>query len=224
MVTAIAEFDTAAIPVVDASRSPGLSFERRYEIVSEQFADWLVMEPIQFPPQHPTYGWACRVSECEGAVAPTHTTYLCDKHAKQYSLSNPTADVEDFISSAEPIDRSRIGFALRAVPRVHSGTLQSRGERTRPVHCARKLACEGNKAWRKRDSLAPGRRQPVIGVTEVLVDRLRARWRSSHARWWTHLPIPPQSVATLVTHRGGLSRSGRVERLPNLVITTRLAR
>lgn len=95
MVTAIAEFDTAAIPVVDASRSPGLSFERRYEIVSEQFADWLVMEPIQFPPQHPTYGWACRVSECEGAVAPTHTTYLCDKHAKQYSLSNPTADVED---------------------------------------------------------------------------------------------------------------------------------
>ena len=51
MVTAIAEFDTAAIPVVDASRSPGLSFERRYEIVSEQFADWLVMEPIQFPRQ-----------------------------------------------------------------------------------------------------------------------------------------------------------------------------
>lgn len=116
MVTAIAEFDTAAIPVVDASPSPGLSFERRYEIVSVQFADWLVMEPIQFPPQHPTYGWACRVSECEGAVAPTHTTYLCDKHAKQYSLSNPTADVEDFISSAEPIDRSRIGFALKRFP------------------------------------------------------------------------------------------------------------
>ncbi|GFG55858.1 hypothetical protein [Mycolicibacterium agri] len=125
MVTAIAEFDTAAIPVVDASRSPGLSFERRYEIVSEQFADWLVMEPIQFLRSIRPMGGRVAFPSAKEQLRQL-TTYLCDKHAKQYSLSNPTADVEDFISSAEPIDRSRIGFALKRSPSAQWNTAVAR--------------------------------------------------------------------------------------------------
>ncbi|WP_237748124.1 hypothetical protein [Nocardia brasiliensis] len=33
----------------------GLSPQRRYDIVSRQFPDWLLAEPIEFPPHHPTY-------------------------------------------------------------------------------------------------------------------------------------------------------------------------
>ena len=38
-----------------------LTAEQRYELISGQFPAWLLAEPIVFPPNHSTYGWACPV-------------------------------------------------------------------------------------------------------------------------------------------------------------------
>jgi hypothetical protein len=95
----------------------GLSPQRRYDIVSQQFPDWLLAEPIEFPPHHPTYGWHCRVEDCDGGLHVTApSAQLCVAHARRYAEVKDTVTYEVFIADAEP-NRSRIfGHALIRSP------------------------------------------------------------------------------------------------------------
>nr|WP_231951567.1 hypothetical protein [Nocardia terpenica] len=64
----------------------GLSPDGRYDIVSQQFPEWLLAEPVEFPPHHPTYGWHCRVEGCEGGLhATAPSAQLCVAHARRYA-------------------------------------------------------------------------------------------------------------------------------------------
>lgn len=112
--TSSAAVDGQALTTADDYLS--LSVEERYGVVSQHFPDWLLADPIEFPAQHPTYGWACRVGDCEGAVAPTYTGLLCFWHAKLYSTAKESVGLEEFIATAEPIGAPRFGWALVREP------------------------------------------------------------------------------------------------------------
>lgn len=90
----------------------GLSAVERYKATSEHFPPWLVAEPIQFPPDHPTYGWACMVNGCEASPTSTSAVLLCTGHAKQFSHREDQSSLEDFVRGAQPIRAQSFGRAL----------------------------------------------------------------------------------------------------------------
>lgn len=103
------------VPVLaTASDYLGLSPEQRYEVASRQFPDWLRAEPIQFPPHHLTYGWACRVSECDGVLGEKSTHRLCHLHRQQYRIQS--CELVEFVRKAEPQRLNRAGWALSRNP------------------------------------------------------------------------------------------------------------
>ena len=115
---------TAAKPLQEAVADPasssdylGLSVEQRYHVASQHFPPWLLSEPIEFPPHHDTYGWACRVNGCDGAFGGLDNDLLCDRHARQYRAVRGPVTLDEFVSSAEPasVAKSR-GWALSRRP------------------------------------------------------------------------------------------------------------
>ncbi|MGF6886015.1 hypothetical protein ABIA39_007472 [Nocardia sp. GAS34] len=89
--------------------------DQRYAVVSQRFPEWLLTEPIEFPRDHSTYGWACRVSGCDAAMATTETRQLCVQHARACTRARITAGdavgLEKFLASAQPSRSHRIGWA-----------------------------------------------------------------------------------------------------------------
>ncbi len=98
-----------------ASDYIGLTPEQRYAEISQQFPQWLLTEPIAFPRDDPTYGWACRVQGCESGLGSTTRVLLCVQHAKQFrKLAD--VDIAEFIRGAEPATAPRLGWALERRP------------------------------------------------------------------------------------------------------------
>ena len=62
-----------------------LTAEQRYQLISQQFPAWLLAEPIVFPRNHSTYGWACPVVGCLGAPGQTYTNLMCVQHAIEFA-------------------------------------------------------------------------------------------------------------------------------------------
>ena len=98
--------------VTSATDYLGLTAEQRYDIVSQHFPSWLLAEPIEFPADHPTYGWACRVAGCDAALSTTNTRLLCVGHAEQYRRIRDTVSFDAFVRDADPIFTSSAGWAL----------------------------------------------------------------------------------------------------------------
>lgn len=90
----------------------GLTADERYNAAREHFPAWLLSEPIQFPANHPTYGWACMVDECEGIPGSTTSVLLCVGHARQFSHRGDESSLEEFVCNAEPIKAQSFGRAL----------------------------------------------------------------------------------------------------------------
>lgn len=99
-----------------ASDYLGLTAEQRYDVVSQHFPTWLRTEPIEFPPHHPTYGWACLVDGCAGALNATCTHLLCSVHLKQYRGVADSSDLDQFVRGAEAGKFAQIGWALSRKP------------------------------------------------------------------------------------------------------------
>ena len=91
----------------------GLTADQRYIVISQQFPDWLLKEPIEFPPHHPTYGWACRINGCGGNIPYCETQLICNSHAREFNLFKADqVSFEDFILNAAPSLSNRLGWAL----------------------------------------------------------------------------------------------------------------
>ncbi|BBY57401.1 hypothetical protein [Mycolicibacterium sarraceniae] len=104
-------------PILEtASDYLSLTIEQRYTVVSQHFPPWLLAEPIAFPPQHPTYGWACLVPECAGTLNTTCRDLMCAEHLKQYRQLKAPADLEEFIRGARPGRFAQFGWALTPKP------------------------------------------------------------------------------------------------------------
>lgn len=101
--------------MVDVS-SPGdyvaLPFERRYEQLKEKFPGWLLSEPIAFPRDHPTFGWACRVSGCGSELAHSNAKFLCAAHDREYRQVSSEMRLSEFVYSAKPYRNQGAGWAL----------------------------------------------------------------------------------------------------------------
>jgi hypothetical protein len=61
-----------------------LSFEQRYDVMSQRFPAWLKDEPIFFPADHPTYAWACLVNGCNAMLRDSYPGLLCMLHFREY--------------------------------------------------------------------------------------------------------------------------------------------
>lgn len=113
---------TAAEPVAESlapgttSQYLGLSAEQRYSVVSQRFSPWLLTEPIEFPPHHDTFGWACRVEGCDGGMGPTETRLVCIPHAQEYRRVQNSVGLGEFVRNAEPVTSSKLGWALSRRP------------------------------------------------------------------------------------------------------------
>lgn len=106
--------EAPALPVLNDERE--LNADERYSLVSQHFPEWLLAEPIEFPPTHPTFGWACRVPSCEGAISITYSRQLCDTHRRQLYEVRDSIDFETFLAQAEPLLSNEIGWGLRRRP------------------------------------------------------------------------------------------------------------
>ncbi|MCH9729259.1 MAG: site-specific integrase [Actinomycetia bacterium] len=111
-----AERIAVAPAAATASDYLGLSVEQRYRVVSQHFPPWLLTEPIEFPADHPTYGWACLVEDCLGALDTTDTRLLCSGHARQYRRLKDSVDLDEFVRDAEPVKPTMLGWALSRRP------------------------------------------------------------------------------------------------------------
>lgn len=108
---------TAQAPVLEtASDYLGLSVEQRYSVVSQHFPPWLLAEPIEFPAHHPTYGWACLVDDCVGALSATCKDLLCSEHLKQYRAVKDSTDLHQFVRGATAGQFAQLGWALSRKP------------------------------------------------------------------------------------------------------------
>src|ERR1700741_3144965 len=109
---------TAAVVTTDAAAIAtigdylGLSPEQRYNEVSQHFPPWLLLEPIEFPAHHATYGWACRVEGCEATMTATRAQLLCDQHGKAFRRVEKSTSLEEFIRGAKPSSARSFGWAL----------------------------------------------------------------------------------------------------------------
>ncbi|QNJ90042.1 tyrosine-type recombinase/integrase (plasmid) [Mycolicibacterium fluoranthenivorans] len=102
--------DTAAIATI--GEYLGLSPEQRYDEVSRHFPPWLLLEPIEFPAHHATYGWACRVEGCEATISATRAQLLCEQHGKLFRQVEKSTSLEEFIRGAKPFNAQSFGWAL----------------------------------------------------------------------------------------------------------------
>jgi hypothetical protein len=126
--------ETAA-KVADAIDYLGLTAEQRYDVISQKFPQWLLTEPIRFPPHHPTYGWACRVKGCDSGLPETDTRMLCNVHTKEYRRVKDSVSIDEFVRGARP-SGTPIGWALRRRPdcEVCGGNRESQGSAYCPAH------------------------------------------------------------------------------------------
>ncbi len=100
---ATARDDYPAIATVSsASDYLALPFEQRYEAASQAFPDWLLADPISFPRDHRTYGWGCRVPDCNADLANSNIKFLCNAHDHEYRLVSSQLSIEDFAKQAKP--------------------------------------------------------------------------------------------------------------------------
>ncbi|MFE3029028.1 tyrosine-type recombinase/integrase, partial [Nocardia tengchongensis] len=91
----------------------GLSPEKRYEIVSQRFPNWLAAEPIEFPAHHPTYGWSCRVEGCQSTLHETSPSHLlCIDHSRRFAEVKDSVSYDDFLAAATPNTSQIYGRAL----------------------------------------------------------------------------------------------------------------
>ncbi|GFG51884.1 site-specific integrase [Mycolicibacterium agri] len=94
--------NSAVAAVSSASDYLALPFEQRYEAASQAFPDWLLSDPISFPRDHPTYGWGCRVTDCNAELANSNIKFLCNAHDHEYRLVSSTLSIEQFAKQAKP--------------------------------------------------------------------------------------------------------------------------
>ncbi|MAS04590.1 MAG: transposase [Ahrensia sp.] len=99
-------------PLEVATDYLGLTPEQRYGLASQKFPDWLLKEPVEFPPHHPTFGWACIVEGCLCPQGWSQTHMLCIQHIKAYRKVRDTTSMEDFIRDAKPVEERRTYWAL----------------------------------------------------------------------------------------------------------------
>lgn len=102
--------------VETASDYMELSAEQRYELISQKFPAWLLTEPIVFPRNHSTYGWACPVNACDGAIGTTNTNLLCIAHPREFTLLRGSKTLAEFAATAAPIRSKSWAWALERRP------------------------------------------------------------------------------------------------------------
>lgn len=105
--------ETARVALQVWSDDLGLTPEQRYAVVRQHFPEWLVAEPIEFPPHHTTFGWACRVPSCEGTISATYSRQLCDGHRRLFVELEDSVGFDQFIAQAKPLLPSEWGRALQ---------------------------------------------------------------------------------------------------------------
>ncbi|RUP26395.1 MAG: site-specific integrase [Mycolicibacterium sp.] len=91
--------------IAAVSSEPGivsLSFDQRYEAVSQAFPPWLLSDPIVFPGDHRTYGWACQVPDCNGELAGSNIKFLCSTHDHEFKALSSKLTIEEFAKQATP--------------------------------------------------------------------------------------------------------------------------
>lgn len=111
----VAELSEQSVPqlvVETAADYVALTAEQRYELVSGQFPAWLLAEPIMFPPNHSTYGWACPVPGCLGLPGQTNPTLMCLQHALAFTKVRESTTVAEFAATARPCGVRSWGWAL----------------------------------------------------------------------------------------------------------------
>ena len=95
----------------------GLTPEQRYAVISQKFPVWLLAEPIVFPKNDRTYGWACHVPGCEAAPAQMSSPFFCWGHTHQYRDVKDSVSVEEFLRQAKPW-RSMLGRGAHEAGRL----------------------------------------------------------------------------------------------------------
>jgi integrase len=99
----VARIDYSGIAAVSsASEYVSLPFEQRYKAASQAFPDWLLTDPISFPRDHPTYGWACRVPDCNAELANSNVKFLCAVHDTKFRAEPSQLSIDEFAEQAKP--------------------------------------------------------------------------------------------------------------------------
>lgn len=100
------------LAVDTASDYVQLTAEQRYRLISQRFPAWLLAEPIVFPRNHSTYGWACPVLGCLGAPGETYTNLMCVQHAREFAEVKESTSLAEFATTARPTGTQSWGWAL----------------------------------------------------------------------------------------------------------------
>jgi len=184
----------------------GMTVEQRYSAVSQHFPPWLMTEPIEFPPHHDTYGWACLVEGCDGTVQAQVTRLVCNSHAHQYQSRRETVDLDEFLRDAEPCASAKRGWALSRRPGCticgsnrealangycdhHADLLRKAKRRKGPQRKARSEWL-GEAAWRRIQRPQPSHAPCSVprcvrdSLRNVLVDEEKHRVCAGHIHQW----------------------------------------
>ncbi len=155
----------------DVGQYLGLSPAQRYELASRKFPDWLLREPIEFPPDHETFGWACLVEGCMSPQGPSQTHSLCQTHIKEYRKVRDRLSMVDFAREAKPIDERKTFWALVRFPSCVCGcgreSLSQQGGYCGSHNSSwldARARGENESDWRKRQSALPARSCPCVVV------------------------------------------------------------
>ena len=109
---AISEQSGPRLVVDTASDYLQLTAEQRYQLISQQFPAWLLAQPIVFPRNHSTYGWACPVVGCLGSPGQTYTNLMCVQHAIEFAEVRESTSLAEFSTTARPFGARSWGWAL----------------------------------------------------------------------------------------------------------------
>jgi len=101
--------------LVSAEDYLGMDAEQRYDIIKARFPGWLLTSPIQFPRNHETFGWGCRVSQCNGQLD-NGIQALCVEHDKQFRAVRSPEELDELVATAEPVGAPQVGWGLRRKP------------------------------------------------------------------------------------------------------------
>ncbi|KIU17671.1 MULTISPECIES: tyrosine-type recombinase/integrase [Mycolicibacterium] len=93
-----------------------LPAQQRYELISQKFPAWLLAEPIVFPRNHSTYGWACPVEGCLGLPGQTYTSIMCILHAQEFAAIKESTTLAEFVATARPTGSRSWGWGLERRP------------------------------------------------------------------------------------------------------------
>jgi integrase len=166
---AISELSGPQLVVDTAADYMELSAAQRYELISQKFPAWLLAEPIVFPRNHFTYGWACPVNACDGAIGHTNTNLPCIYHANEFRAVQESMTLAEFANTATPTGSRSWAWAL---------------ERRKGCSiCGDNRETTGNGLCSQHDKRL--RRARQLGVTET-------EWRA------TQEPLPPFDVECAV--------------------------